>query len=38
MQKLELSFRTLTPLWTGDIGGNSSHIRETSAVSQKFFP
>lgn len=32
MQKLELSFRTLTPLWTGDIGGNSSHIRETSLI------
>lgn len=32
MQKLELRLRTLTPLWTGDISGNSSHIRETGLL------
>lgn len=32
MKISELDMRTLTPLWTGDIGGNSSHIRETGLV------
>ncbi|MBW2662616.1 MAG: type III-B CRISPR module RAMP protein Cmr1 [Deltaproteobacteria bacterium] len=32
MQKTEIGIRTLTPLWTGDIGSDSSYIRETGLM------
>jgi CRISPR-associated protein Cmr1 len=29
---MDIQFRTLTPIWTGDIGRDSSHVRETGIL------